>query len=146
MAEVRVPREAQTRETTRRHWKPASTLPDVQPKPGYRYHWIRTHLMGEADAMNIGRSLREGYEPVKVTDHPELQLESNSKGEIVNGGLMLCRMPEEMAQERDTYYATQANSQAQAATAQLLNMSDPRMPVFKDTKTDTSRGFGSGSI
>ena len=148
MAEVRTPREAQSREAVRRRWKPSSTLPEVQAKPGYRYHWVRTHLMGEADAMNIGKNFREGYEPVKVTDHPELQLESNAKGEIVICGLMLCRMPEEMAQERDAFYTNQAASQAQAVATQFSNVSDPRMPVFSETKSESSRGssFGSGSI
>lgn len=147
MAENRTPREIETREVTRRRWRPSSTLPEVMAKPGYRYHWVRTHLMGEADPMNIGRNIREGYEPVKVTDHPELQLESNAKGEVVVGGLMLCRMPEEMAKERDAYYANQAASQAKAVSTQFDNASDPRMPLFRENNSETKRGsFGSGSI
>lgn len=146
MAEDRTPRVAETR-NARRRWKPASVLPEVNPKPGYVYRWVMTHLVGEAQPTNISQRLREGFEPVRAADHPELALESNAKGEVQIGGLMLCKMPEEMAKERNEYYRAQANSQVAAVNNKFLGQSDPRMPVFSETKSGTSRGnFGNGNI
>jgi hypothetical protein len=145
MPDERTPRAAETR-TAKRRWRPASVLPDVQPKAGYSYRWVMTHLVGEAQPTNISQRLREGYEPVNVKDHPELQLEANAKGEIQIGGLMLCKMPEEMAGERAAYYEGQANHQISAVNNKFIGQSDPRMPVFAEQQSGTSRGrFGNGS-
>lgn len=146
MADDRTPRAMETR-TAKRRWKPASVLPEVTPKPGYVYRWVMTHLVGEPQPTNVSQRLREGFEPVSAKDHPELALESNAKGEVQIGGLMLCKMPAEMAQERAEYYATQANSQAAAVGNTYLGQGDPRMPVFAESKTGSSRGsFGSGNV
>lgn len=146
MAEDRTPRAAETRSAKRR-WKPASTLPEVTPKPGWVYRWVMTHLVGEAQPTNVSQRLREGFEPVNVKDHPELTLESNAKGEIQIGGLMLCKMPAEMAQERAEYYQGQANNQVAAVNNKFMGQSDPRMPVFAESKSGSSRGsFGNGNI
>lgn len=141
----RTPRSAETR-TAKKRWRPASVLPEVTPKPGYNYRWVMTHLMGEDQPTNISQRLREGFEPVNVSDHPELKMEANNKGEVKIGGLMLCKMPAEMAQERNEYYEAQANMQASAVSNKFLAQSDPRMPVFAEVKSGSSRGnFGSGN-
>ncbi len=141
----RTPRTAETR-AARKRWQPASVLPEVTPKPGYVYRWVMTDLMGEKQPTNISQRLREGFEPVSVSDHPELQAESNAKGEIHIGGLMLCKMPSDMAQERKEYYEAQANQQTVAVSNKFLAQADPRMPLFADVKTGSSRGnFGTGN-
>jgi hypothetical protein len=92
--------------------------------------------------------MREGWEPVKAVDHPELMLEGNAKtGNVEIGGLMLCKMPRERAQARDEYYAKQAQSQMESVDNSFMRNNDPRMPLFADRKSSTSRGggFGSGS-
>lgn len=145
MADTRTPRDLQTRETKRR-WKPASTLPDPIPQPGYGYRWVMTHLVGEAQPTNISQKLREGYEPVKASDHPELAMEANDKGEIRVGGLMLCKMPSEMLQERKEFYEGQANNQLSAVKNKFMGQNDPRMPLFSEMTSGTSRGsFGNGN-
>jgi len=142
----RTPRALETR-TARRRWRPASVLPEVTPKPGFSYRWVMTHLVGEAQPTNVSQRLREGYEPVSAKDHPELALESNAKGEVQIGGLMLCKMPTEMAQDRKAYYEGQANHQIAAVNNKFLGQSDPRMPVFAESKSGSSRGsFGDGNI
>lgn len=141
----RTPRAAETR-TARKRWRPASVLPEVTPKPGYSYRWVMTDLMGEKQPTNISQRLREGYEPVKAADHPELAAESNANGEVRIGGLMLCKMPTEMVEDRREFYEQQANNQAAAVSSKFLAQSDPRMPVFADVKTGSSRGnFGNGN-
>lgn len=151
MAEIatRTPRESDTREKAARVWKPASTLPDPTPEPGYRFRWVMTHLMGEAQATNTSQRFREGYEPVRAADHPELAMEANAKGNIEVGGLMLCKIPEEMMLQREAFYRQQTNNQANAVNAKFLgSQADARMPLFAEgsSKSSTGRGsFGNGN-
>lgn len=150
MAETqnRNPRELASREkSTRMVYVPPSALPDPTPEPGYVYRWIATHVLGEAQNINVSNKMREGWEPVKAVDHPELMLQGNEKtGNVEIGGLMLCKMPRELAQARDEYYAKQARAQMESVDNNFMRNNDPRMPLFSDRKSSSSRGgFGSGS-
>jgi hypothetical protein len=92
--------------------------------------------------------MREGWEPVKADDHPELMLMRNEKtGNVEMGGLMLCKMPAELARSRDEYYGRQAQAQMDSVDNHFMRNNDPRMPLFSDRKSSTTRGggFGSGS-
>jgi hypothetical protein len=149
MAENRTPRELSSREKSARAvYVPPSALPDPTPEPGYVYRWVATHIMGQAEPTNVSKKMREGWEPVKATDHPELMLLGNAAtGNVEIGGLMLCKMPKELAEARDEYYAKQAQAQMDSVDNHFMRNSDPRMPLFKDNKSSTTRGggFGSGS-
>jgi hypothetical protein len=148
MAENRVPREAATRQTEARAvYVPPSTLPDPTPEPGYVYRWIRTHIMGQLDPTNVSQKSREGWEPVKAEDHPELMLVGNAKtGNVEVGGLMLCKIAVEKSRARDGYYSQQAQSQMESVDNHYLRNNDPRMPLFADRKSTVSRGgFGNGT-
>ena len=150
MAETanRTPRDLVSREKSARSvYVPPSALPDPTPEPGYVYRWIATHVMGEAQNINVSNKMREGWEPVKAADHPELMLQGNEKtGNVEIGGLMLCKMPRELAQSRDEYYAKQAQRQMESVDNNFMRNNDPRMPLFADRKSSSTRGgFGSGS-
>ena len=149
MAENRTPRDNSSREKTARAvYVPPSALPDPTPEPGYVYRWIATHVLGEANPTNVSKKMREGWEPVKAEDHPELMLVGNAKtGNVEIGGLMLCKMLKEQAQARDDYYAQQAQDQMNSVDNHFMRNNDPRMPLFSDRKSSASRGngFGSGS-
>jgi hypothetical protein len=150
MAETinRNPRALETRDKITRYvYTPASALPDPTPEPGMVYRWIATHVLGQPQH-NVSSKMREGWEPVKAVDHPELMIEGNAKtGNVEIGGLMLCKMPRERAQARDEYYAKQAQAQMESVDNNFMRNNDPRMPLFADRKSTTSRGggFGSGS-
>ena len=146
--QTRTPRDLGSREKSARAvYVPPSALPDPTPEPGYVYRWIATHVMGESQNINVSNKMREGWEPVKAVDHPELMLQGNEKtGNVEIGGLMLCKMPREMAQARDEYYAKQARAQMESVDNNFMRNNDPRMPLFSDRKSTSSRGgFGSGS-
>lgn len=150
MAETtnRNPRDLVSREKSARSvYVPPSALPDPTPEPGYVYRWVATHVMGEAQNINVSNKMREGWEPVKAADHPELMLQGNEKtGNVEIGGLMLCKMPRELAQSRDEYYAKQARAQMDSVDNNFMRNNDPRMPLFADRKSTSTRGgFGSGS-
>jgi hypothetical protein len=148
MAETRTPREVQTREKTARMvYQPASSLPDPHPEPGYVFRWVATHVAGQAEANNVSKSLREGWEPVRAEDHPEMSMFANKSGNVEIGGLMLCKMPAELAESRTAYYDDHARRQMDSVDSQLMRNNDPRMPLFKDRNSSVSkgRGFGNGS-
>jgi len=121
-------------------------LPTPNPEPGYAFRWVRVSTLNTADPLNISAKRREGWEPVKASEHPELQYhipeDTISKDVVVIGGLMLCKTPEEFVEQRNNYYAKQANDQMNAVDNNLMRQSDPRMPLFNEKKSSTT--FGSG--
>ena len=145
----RTPRDLVSRETNARAvYVPPTSLPDPTPEPGYTYRWIATHVLGKSDHPNVSRKMREGWVPVKAEDHPELQLFGDAAtGNVEIGGLMLCKMSIEQAKARDDYYAKQAQNQMDSVDNHFMRNNDPRMPLFADRKSTSSRGsgFGSGS-
>ena len=149
MTQNRTPRDLVSREKTARAvYVPPTSLPDPTPEPGVVFRWIATHVLGQADPTNVSRKMREGWEPVKAVDHPELQLFGNAAtGNVEIGGLMLCKMSKEQADARDEYYSKQAQNQMDSVDNHFMRNNDPRMPLFSDRKSTTTRGagFGSGS-
>jgi len=148
MAENRTPRDTLSREkTVRKVYKPTSSLPDPTPEPGYSYRWVATHILGQADAPNTSRKFRDGWVPVKAEDHPELMLVGNTTGNVEIGGLILCKMPTEDLKAIKEYYEEQAEANMSSVDNHFMRNNDPRMPLFSERKSTTSRGagFGSGS-
>lgn len=144
MAENRLSRELENREKSERKksWAPPTTLPEPSPQPGWTFRWIRTSLMGQADPTNSSAKFREGWEPVKAADHPELAMQANSSGNIENGGLLLCKAPSEMMDQRKAYYANQSSSQMEAVDNNFMRQNDERMPLFSEKRSSTSFGRG----
>ena len=148
MAENRLDRGLETHEKTtqKKAWTRPELLPSPTPEDGYTYHWVRVSTRGNADPTNVSSKLREGWEPVKASDHPEIQLVSiendRFKDNIVMGGLMLCKAPVELVAERNSYYSQQADNQIESVDNNLMRENDPRMPLFHDRKSSVSFGKG----
>ena len=130
-----------TREKSERKatWQRPSALPDPTPQEGVEFRWIRTSALGQSDMTNVSSKFREGWEPVKLEDHPELKImsdvDSKFKGNVEVGGLLLCKNSKENMEARRDYQKTQADSQMQAVDNSFLKESDPRMPVLKPEKS-----------
>ena len=145
----RLARELDTRVVTQRPeaWRPPETLPMPEDRPGWKHRYVRISTMGQADPSNISSKLREGYEPCKAEDYPELMMhatvEGRFKGSIEIGGLLLCRIPEEFLKQRADYYDKQNKSQIDSVDNNFLRENDPRMPLFAERKTKVT--FGSGT-
>ena len=148
MVNNRLDREVENRESTQRTktWTPPQTLPEPKPQPGWVFRYIRTSIMGTADPSNTSAKFREGWEPVKAEDHPELMHmtdpSSKFKGNVEIGGLLLCKAPAELMQQRDKYYAQQAKAQLQSVDNNFMRLNDERMPLFSEKKTTVSFGKG----
>jgi len=144
---TRTPREATTRAKTQRRkpWAPPSKLEAPKAPDGYQHRWIRTSLRGEDDKMNVNAKLREGWEPVRSEDHPELMLESDMgskfKGNIEVGGLLLCKAPEGKMRARSEHFQKVADNQMESVDNNYLRENDPRMPLL-DPERSTRTTFG----
>lgn len=136
-------REQSTRPTK---WMPPQLLPDPNPEPGYAFRWVRLSTLNSPDPINISSKLREGWEPVKASDHPEVQLYGQTNGRFPDsievGGLLLCKIPAEFAEQRDAYYRDQANAQMQSVDNSYMREGDPRMPLFNERKSKVTFGNG----
>jgi hypothetical protein len=146
--QIRTKRDLETRATAARptKWAPAQLLPDPTPEAGYAYRWIRVSTMNADDPRNISSKLREGWEPVKASDHPEIQLFGETNGRfpdsICVGGLLLCKTPAEFIEQRAAHFGQQAESQMQSVDNSYMRESDPRMPLFKERSTKVTFGKG----
>ena len=147
--QTRKSREAETRAVFTRPeaWRPPETLPSPDNRPGWTHRWIRLSTNGQEDPGNISSKLREGYEPCKAEDYPEMMLhattEGRFKGNIEVGGLMLCRIPSEFLEQRAAYYANMNKNQMESVDNNFMRDSDPRMPLFSERNSKVT--FGSGS-
>ena len=118
-------REAETREAdaTPLTWRPADVLPDPPQKDGWVHRWVRGSSRGELDSVNMARAVREGWQPVSAEDYPEISMQMFNKGESIGtiefGGLILCRMPVELAKARDKYYTDLSLNQINSINARL---------------------------
>ena len=149
MAENRLTRELDKRTAVERptHWAPPELLPEPDKQAGYAYRWIRVASLNQADPRNLSAKLREGWEPVTIEEQPQFKLlvdpNSRYKDNIEIGGLLLCKTPEEFVKQRNNYYSKQADAQMDAVENTLMRQSDPRMPLYNESKTTSSFGKGS---
>jgi hypothetical protein len=122
-------------------------LPEPDKQPGFAYRWIRVSNLSVADPRNLSAKLREGWEPVKSEEQPQMAMladpNSRFKDNIEVGGLLLCKTPIEFVEQRNEHYAKQTQAQTLAVDNNLMRQSDARMPLFKESKSATSFGKGS---
>ena len=125
-------------------WTPPSSL-DAPPAPtGYRHQWIRAESMGFQDTKNVAASLREGYELVRSDEYPDSdypQVEDGKYAGVIGvGGLVLARVPEEIAKQRSEYYKKQAQDNVEAVDNDLMKEQHPSMPINIDRQTRVTFG------
>jgi hypothetical protein len=138
----RTPRELETRQETQRRWRPPSLLPDPVKEDGYSYRWVRVSYKGENDDRNVTSKRSEGYEPVRLEDHPEITIFGKTSGNVEIGGLMLSKIPTEYVHDRNEHYRRMTQAQSDAVDNNLMRENDPRMPMFSERKSTTSKGRG----
>ena len=147
-SQERTPRDLDTRTQFARPeaWRPPETLPKPDDRPGWVHRYVRLSTLGVDDPSNISSKLREGYEPCKAEEYPELMMHASTegrfKGGVEIGGLLLCRIPEEFMKQRADYYARQNQSQMDSVDNSFMRENDPRMPLFHERKTKVTFGNG----
>ena len=128
-------RASQTRSKTERPkvWTPPSSL-DAPPAPkGFRHRWIRVESIGFQDTKNISARLREGYELVRADEYPDTDYPVVDSGKYAGvigvGGLLLARIPEELAKQRTDYFQKLAKGQDEAVEHDLMKEQHKSMPI-----------------
>ena len=126
-------------------WVPPSSL-DAPPAPdGFRYRWIRAETVGFQDTKNITGRLRDGYELVRseevenASDYPVVE-DGKYKGVVGVGGLLLAKVPVEIAQQRQEYMANRHKQQDEAVKHDLMREQDQRMPINVERQSRVTFG------
>ena len=143
---IKTSRASQTRDKVKKPttWTPPSSL-DAPPAPeGYRHRWIRVEVLGFDDTKNVSGKLREGWELVRADEYPEQDFPSLTTGKysgvIGVGGLVLARIHEEIAQQREAYYQDQTKQRDEAVNNDVLKEQHPSMPINNERQTRVTFG------
>ena len=145
----RKPRDLEARQEMQRptSWRLPDALPSPDDRPGWSHRWVRTSTLGTSDPSNISSKFREGYEPCKADEYPELMMhashEGRFKGNIEVGGLILCRIPAEFMDQREAHFSRQNKAQMDSVDNTYMKDNDPRMSKFAERSSKVTFGIGS---
>ena len=140
--EDKTSRASQTRSQSERPkvWVPPSSL-DAPPAPdGFRYRWIRAETIGFQDTKNEAGRWRAGYELVRAEevenagDYPVLD-DGKYKGVIGVGGLLLAKVPIEIAKLRQEHMTRRHEDRSKAVENDLMKEQDQRMTINVDRQS-----------
>ena len=138
---IKTSRASETRTKTDRPkvWTPPSSL-DAPPAPdGFRHRWIRAESVGFDDTKNISGKLRSGWELVRADEYPDSNYPKVKDGKYAGvigvGGLLLARIPEEIAKSREEYFAQRTKDREDAIANDPLRDQHPSMPISKERQT-----------
>ena len=139
-------RASSTRSKTERPkvWAPPSSL-DAPPAPdGYRHRWIRAESMGQDDTRNMSGKIRSGWDLVRGDEYPDYDYPTVNDGKYAGvigvGGLVLARIPEELAKQREAYYAQMNADRNEALENDLMKEQHPSMPINQERQTRVTFG------
>ena len=125
-------------------WAPPSYLDTPNAPNGYRHRWVRVEILGFVDTKNVQGRLRSGYELVRADEYPKEDFpvvqDGKYAGVIGHGGLVLTRVPEEIARQRTDYYMNQAQDQMKAIDNDLMKEQHKSMPLDIDRQSRTTFG------
>jgi hypothetical protein len=143
---IKTSRASETRDKVKKPvtWAPPSSL-DAPPAPnGYRHRWIRVETLGFDDTKNVSGKMREGWELVRSDEYPESNFPTMNTGKysgvIGVGGLVLARIPEEIALAREAYYNKQTKDRDEAVKNDILKEQHPSMPINNERQTRVTFG------
>ena len=143
---IRTSHASQTRDKVKRPttWTPPSSL-DAPPAPdGFRHRWIRTETMGFDDTKNMSGKIRSGWELVRADEYPGTDCPSVKEGKYAGvigvGGLVLARIPEEVAKAREQYFRRQTKDKDDAVNNDLMKEEHPSMPINQERQTRVTFG------
>jgi hypothetical protein len=125
-------------------WTPPSSL-DAPPAPdGYRHRWIRAESMGQDDTKNMSGKIRSGWDLVRSDEYPDYDYPTVNDGKYAGvigvGGLVLARIPEELAKQREAYFNQMTQDRNEALENDVLKEQHPSMPINQDRQTRVTFG------
>ena len=136
--------QTRTKKLRKKVWTPPSYLDTPNAPAGFRHRWVRVEILGYVDTKNIQGRLRTGYELVRADQYPEDDYpaipDGKYAGVIGHGGLVLTRVPEEIAQQRADYFKRLSSEQIEAVDKDLMKEQHKSMPIEIDRQTRTTFG------
>ena len=143
---IKTTRASQSRDKDKRPqtWTPPSSL-DAPPAPdGYRHRWIRTEVLGFDDTKNMSGKMRSGWELVRADEYPDSSYPSMKDGKYAGvigvGGLVLARIPEEIAKSREDYFRKQTEARDEAVNNDLMKEQHSSMPINSERQSRVTFG------
>jgi len=144
LGSTRAPRKTREQAERPKVWQPASMLPEPDKQAGYAYRWVRVATFGQNDPRNISAKLREGWEPVRIEEQPQFRMfvdaDSRFKDNIEVAGLLLCKAPKELMDQRKEFFARKNQDQMDSVDNNFMRENDARMPLFNEKRSTTSFG------
>ena len=143
---MKTPRASQSRVSEKRPqtWTPPSSLDAPTAPDGFRHRWIRTEVLGMDDTKNMSGKLRSGWELVRGDEYPDQSYATVKEGKYAGvigvGGLVLARIPEELAKSREAYFNKQTQDREQAVNNDLMKEQHPSMPIDSDRQSRVTFG------
>ena len=143
---IKTSRASQTREKSEKKkvWSPPSSLDAPTAPDGYRHRWIRAETLGYNDTKNVAASLREGYELVRSDEYPDSDYPTSNDGKYAGviqvGGLLLARIPEEIALQIEAYYNKQTRDKDEAINNDLMKEKQSGMSFSSDSQSRVTFG------
>lgn len=138
----RVAQASEAREVTRppkRRWRPASHLPALPNPPGYYLKWVRRDGRDRGDCRGLAKYLQEGWEFARKDDFPKHALPTQpltSHGEVIgNGDMVLMKLDEEMAAQRNEHYQHRRDTATYAVEKGSLGETSTLMPAQRPKRT-----------
>ena len=142
----KTPRASQSRVSEKRPttWTPPSSLDAPTAPDGFRHRWIRTETMGFDDTQNVSGKMRSGWEFVRADEYPNDNYPSVNDGKYAGmigvGGLVLARIPEEIAKSREAYFNKVTAERSDAVDNDLMKEQHPSMPINNNRQTRVTFG------
>ena len=143
---IKTSRASQSRDKSKRPqtWTPPSAL-DAPPAPdGYRHRWIRTEVLGFDDTKNMSGKMRSGFELVRADEYPDSQYPQMKDGKYAGvigvGGLVLARIPEEIAKSREDFFKKQTQAKDEAINNDLMKEHHSSMPINAERQSRVTFG------
>ena len=143
---IKTSRASQSRDKSKRPqtWTPPSSL-DAPPAPdGYRHSWIRTEVLGFDDTKNMSGKMRSGFELVRADEYPDSQYPQMKDGKYAGvigvGGLVLARIPEEIAKSREDFFKKQTQAKDEAINNDLMKEQHSSMPINAERQSRVTFG------
>jgi hypothetical protein len=114
---------------------------------GVHYRWVRNELLGEDHSGNVHERSRQGYEPVKPEElgvgwQADVLDTGKHAGTVRSGDLILMKVDQEIADQRNEYFANKTKAAEGAVNSELQKNNSAVAPISQDEQSSVSVGGG----
>ena len=132
-----------------KHWTPPSKALQPIPIDGIRYRWVREATNADNDdRTNVESKMSEGYTPVRSDDPGVAHLRNLDKagdGTVRRKGLVLMKIEDHLAEERNNHYHRKAQLQQQTVNETALE-SMRRTPGAHNPEAEVTRSVSKPKV